>query len=57
MEHLVIHYNDGNKKEDLYFNVKTNKDVLNIIMNETAPEKLWARGWVNNKNYIWNEVR
>ena len=45
MERLIIHYNDGIKKEDLSFDVKTPHEALVIIMTELAPEKLWAKGW------------
>lgn len=56
MKQLIIHYDDNqNCKVDLYFNISNQQEMLAIIMRETSPEKLWARGW--DKKYIWNEVR
>lgn len=55
MEKLIIHYNDGEKKQDLVFRVKTSQEALAVTLRELSPEVLWARGW--DKKYCWNEVR
>lgn len=55
MKYVIIHYNDNNVKQDLFFEAKDMKQALVILMRETAPEKLWARGW--DQKYLWNEVR
>lgn len=55
MTQIIIHYNDGEKKQDLVFNVNNTQEALVVLMEQLSPEKLWERGW--DKKYCWNEVR
>jgi hypothetical protein len=55
MTHIIIHYNDGEKKDRLVFKAESPQEALVIAMRELAPEKLWKRGW--DKKYCWQEIR
>lgn len=55
MTQIIIHYDDGNHKEDLIFKADSPHEALIITMRELAPEKLQAKGW--EKKYCWQEIR
>ena len=55
MEMVIIHYNDGIKKEDLTFKATSPQEALVVTLRELSPERMWARGW--DKKYCWKEIR
>ena len=51
MKQVIIHHNN----EEFCFLAYNSQEVLKILFQELAPERLWAKGW--KREDCWSEVR